>query len=156
MGTNCPRSMSYHKRLGVLFSQCHFLCPWNSQLWKVNTLQVVCYFTFFFFRKKAGSGTALSHHSKFLIFLLVPHFVLGLIGSTKKVQFGHCLPLPNLHLSATASACPTGTGEGSDRTEPGTQAPRLRNALLHLQPKLLTTFPNFCARPENTVLLFVC
>jgi len=39
---------------------------------------------FFSFRKVAGSGTALSHHSKFLIFFLAFDFILGLIGSTEK------------------------------------------------------------------------
>lgn len=40
-----------------------------------------CMYVFiFFFRKKAGSGTALSHHFKFLMSLLVSEFVVGLIG----------------------------------------------------------------------------
>lgn len=152
MGTHCPRSTSYHKRLGVFFSQCHFLCPWNSELWKANTLQVICYFMFFF-RKKAGSGTALSHHSTFLIFLLASHFVDWF--HLKRSNLDTVSPFPT-----STPVLPLQPGQQEQERAQTWQnlntSSRLRNALLHLQPKLLTIFPNFCARTENTVLLFVC
>lgn len=54
-----------------------------------------------------------------------PCFSFCWLVPLKKVKFGHSLPLPNLNPSATTSAQPAGTGEGSDLTEPGTQAPGL-------------------------------
>ena len=123
MGTNCLRPTSYHKWLGVLFSLHHFLCPGILSCEK----QTLCRGLFFccccccFFRKKAGSGTALSHHSKFLT-LRAFDFVLGLSGFTEKRSSldSPSFPLPSLHLSATASAQSTGTEDGSDLTEAGT------------------------------------
>lgn len=90
-GTGCPRSASFHKRQSVLFLQSHFLCPWNSLLWKENSSQgfLVFFFGFgfcgvFFSGSRQEAETALSYCSKFLIFLLTFHFVLGLIGSSEK------------------------------------------------------------------------
>lgn len=163
MGTNCPRSTSYHKRLGVLFSQRHFLCPWNSQLWKANTdgfvffFVVVGFFCWFFFQEEGRKWNC--PFSPLQISFISPCSWFCIRADWfhwKKVKFGHSFPLPNPHLSATASALPTGTDEGLDLTEAGTQIFNFRNALLHLKPELLTTFPNLCGRSENTVLLFVC
>lgn len=54
---------------------------------------------FYYFRKKAGSRTALSHHFKFLMFLLAFDLVLGPIGCFFPVK-------PNLD---TSSPLPTST-----------------------------------------------
>lgn len=83
MEADCLKSVLYHKQLGIFFLQCHFLCPWNSHSCEKQTHFAGCIYIFIFFSwKKAGSGTALSHHFKFLLSLLVFEFVLGLIGYT--------------------------------------------------------------------------
>lgn len=59
-------------------------------------------FIFYYFRKKAGSGTALSHHFKFLIFLLAFDFVL-IDCFSSETKFGPSFSPPNLHLSASVN-----------------------------------------------------
>lgn len=79
-----------------------------------------------------------------------------LIDSTKKgqiwTQSPPSQPQPQCYRFSPASR--NKRGLRPDRT--WNTSSRLRNALLLLQPKLLTIFPNFCARTENTVLFFVC
>lgn len=127
----------------------HFLSPWNSQLWKANTLQGFSV-GFYSFRKKAGSRTALSHHFKFLVFLLAFDFVLELIDCffPVKPNLDTSSPLPN----STSELQSTGRDEGSHLPEVGTQISMLRNALLHLKPEL-NTFPRKAADQKKIFCL---
>lgn len=75
MGTLCPRSTSHHKWLGVLFIS----YPPGILTCEKQTLYRGFLLGFYYFRKEAGSRTALSHHFKFLLFLLAFDLVLGMI-----------------------------------------------------------------------------
>lgn len=135
MGTGCPTSVSFHKRHSVLFLQSHFLCPWNSLLWKANSLQsfllvFLGFLLLFFF---SGSGNCsfpplqTSHISPCFSFCIRIDWF-----QWKTVNYGQSSRVPSLHLGA---AWPMGRDEGSDRTE-----------LLHRLPSLET---HCCASSLN-------
>lgn len=99
MGTLCPRSTSHHKWLGVLFIS----YPPGILTCEKQTLYRGFLLSFYYFRKEAGSRTALSHHFKFLLFLLAFDLVLGMIVFSNETKFGHHFSPPNLHLSASVN-----------------------------------------------------
>lgn len=101
-------------------------------------------FIFYYFRKKAGSGTALSHHFKFLIFLLAFDFVL-IDCFSSETKFGPSFSPPNLHLSASVN-----------RKGWGLRSARSWYTNFHAQkctaaPELIT-FPSSCGRPGKNLL----
>lgn len=146
VGTLCPRSTSHHKWLGVLFIS----YPPGILSCEKQTLYRGFLLGFYYFRKKAGSRTALSHHFKFLIFLLAFDFVLELIDRffPVKPNLDTSSPLPN----STSELQSTGRDEGSHLPQVGAQISMLRNALLHLKPEL-NTFPRKAADQKKIFCL---